>query len=200
MLVGDFDRAAAVVLRAAGFGTSEAVSPLDLAHRLLGPGTVRLIELPTLPGDGAIARVRQEWRIYIRAGCSPEAARFAICHELSHWTLGSSACEDDCDSLGAALLAPREAFVNAVAIHGRSLRALARHFCCTESFAALRLGEVTGNPLALVSPSRVRVRGRPFLWPPDPILRQAARGRELPGLRAGQLSDDPCRVVFSVAA
>src|SRR5690606_30327780 len=107
----------------------------------------------------ALAVVEGERRIYVRRGLSAARQRFAVAHELAHWALGllsGSEAEARCDALAACLVAPRRAFQRALRdtdCYGE----LAELFGSTESCVALRLGEVTGEPVALVTPSSVRV-------------------------------------------
>jgi hypothetical protein len=64
---------------------------------------------------------------------------------------------------------------------GSSIADLAAQFEATESLVALRVGEATGEPIALVARS-VRVRGEPWEWRPEPALRRALRGDAPKGL------------------
>jgi hypothetical protein len=130
----------------------------------------------------------------------PRYALFAIAHELGHWLLARHGFVGDdeeraADHLGAALVAPRRAFLSARRAVGESLPELADAFGITETGAALRLGEVLGVPLAVVVPATVRVRGpEDWGWPDEWTLRRWARGRT-PGIRKVRLTDDPRRVV-----
>jgi len=142
-------------------------------------------------------------RIYYRSSLAPQRADFVVAHELAHWALGTRLTEDEndiesaCDALAAALIAPRRAFLDAVRAYGTRLPRLARAFQTTESLTALRLGETTGEPLALVAPRSVRVRGAMYSWPGESQLRAlAAARRSGPGLRNTRLRDDPRRTVL----
>lgn len=79
-----------------------------------------------------------------------------------------------------------------------SIAELAAAFETTESLAALRLGEVTGQPIALVA-RQVRVRGDDWAWPPEADLRRARRGPPPRGLVKVQLRERG-RVVLKVNA
>lgn len=186
--------------RSVGCDPSEAVSPTLLARKLLGPGRVLTARASALPGDAVLARVYGEPRIYVRSKLTAERSRFAVAHELAHWALGDAADGDElerlCDALAAALIAPRRAFQSALRESGHRFAPIARWFVTTESCAALRLGEVTGRPLALVTPRLVRVRGDEWGWPPEPEIRQLARAKRLPGVRRAKLRDDPRRVAL----
>lgn len=171
-----------------------------VVERLLGPGAIRRGPRP-LHGPAALIRVQGRWRIILGRNVPMPAALFYVGHELGHWLLRRHGVQVDdeeaaADFLAGALLAPRRAFVGAVREHGHNLRALADAFDVTETAAALRLGEVLHVPLAVVAPTRVRVRGpEAWIWPPEPTLRGWAR-RPVPGLRRTRLVDDPRRVVL----
>ena len=203
----DIEGAAEAMYRAAGLDPREGASPLALAHGLLGPGSVQSVHAASLPGDGALVWERGEAQIHVRAKLSPQRRRWAICHELAEWCLTLARYESDdreqiSDALAAALLAPRQHFLRVLRADGRRLPALARRLVTTESFVALRLGETTDEPLALIAPSRpVRVRGAEFRWPSEEQIRAMAAGRPLlPGLARTRLRDDPRRVVLSACA
>jgi hypothetical protein len=151
-----------------------------------------------MPADGFIARVRGTWRIYLREGLPLAQARFIALHELAHWALGEGASEADCDALAAALLAPKPLFERALREVGPSYTKLSRWFVCTETFAALRYGEVTEKPLVVVAPANVRIRGREYSWPSEPEIRGLAKAKRLPGLSKATLRDDPMRVALRV--
>jgi hypothetical protein len=163
----------------------------ELVRGLLGRDALRTAPATALPTDGVIARVHGRWFIYVREGLRD--ARFIALHELSHWALGPGATEDECDALAVRLLAPRPAFERALKETGPSYTKLARWFGCTETFAALRYGEVTDEPLVVVAPANVRIRGLAYSWPTEPEIRGLARARRLPGLSKATLRDDPSR-------
>ncbi|WP_275936755.1 ImmA/IrrE family metallo-endopeptidase [Labilithrix luteola] len=156
-----------------------------------------------LHGPSALVRVEGEWRIMIARSLPDEYALFAIAHELGHWLIGRHHFRNDdeeraADYLAGALLAPRRAFLAARRALGDDLPALSSTFRTTETGAALRLGEVTGRPLAVISPARVRVRGpSDAVWPPEGTLRQWAR-RPVEGTRRVVFRDDPRRVMLDL--
>lgn len=184
--------------RSAGFETDEPAAPLALARRLLG------ISHPVRRAHGlltnaALARVHSEWRIYLRHGLSDRARDWLVSHELGEWLLtregySEGDSEEMADRIGAALRAPRKAFSIAARSTGANWAELADAFGTSESSAALRWGEVVGDPLALIAPRRpVRVRGAAWTWPAEPTLRRLARTRGKP------LVDDPRRIVVQGA-
>ncbi len=173
-----------------------------LVRALLGPGAVERGPRP-LSGPAALIRVHDEWRIVVGRRLPRLYALFAIGHELGHWLLARHGFQSEdeeraADYLGGALLAPRRAFLAARRALGNDLPALAAAFSTTETGAALRLGEVLSQPLAVVSPQLVRVRGpEEWVWPDEGTLRRWAR-RGAPGLRKVKLTDDPRRVVLDI--
>jgi hypothetical protein len=191
------EREAAGLYRAAKLDILAGAAPSELVEALLGRGAIRWLGAPWVEGGGSIARVGSEWRIYLREDLPRQRLRFVLLHELSHWALGPSATEVECDQLAACLLAPKPAFELALAA-GRTYTRLARWFGCTETFAALRYGEVTDQPLVVVAPATVRIRGRAWSWPAsEPELRSLVKSRK-PGLSKARLRDDPMRVALRV--
>ncbi len=168
-------------------------NPVKLAEHFLGDGCVEFASMD-MPGDGMLAPDGEDWVIFVRPRLRPHHMRFVILHELAHWVLGPGATEDECDALAAALLVPRRVFIAAMRDVGTDMQRLARHLDVTESFVALRMGEVTGEPVVLVTPQRVRVRGETWNWPSEHTLREAG---STPGIRKTQLTDDRRRVVLS---
>lgn len=197
----DTDSEAIALYRSLDLDPTEPAKLRVIAHRLLGEGSVRVVHAVSLPGDAALARVGDSWRVYLRRGLSTEQAKFGLAHELAEWHLRQldyqeHDIEDVADRLAAALVAPAPAFRRLVRTGGDWL-AVAQRLQSTESLVALRYGEVIGEPLALVA-RRVRVRGpETFVWPPEDVIRRAAR-RKQPGLglRRAALRDDPHRVVL----
>lgn len=174
---------------------------LSLARRLLGAQAVLAVHAQALPGDAALARVGDEWRIYYRRALSWERREFAIAHELAEWHLRHEDyrepdVEQVADRLAAALVAPRERFARLLR-EDRRFPVVARQLRATESLCVLRAGEVTGEPLALVA-ERVRVRGEPWGWPEteEEIRRLVVLPRAPRGLARARLRDDPRRVVL----
>lgn len=192
---GAIEGTAELLLRAAGLTSTEPPNPDQMAERLLG-SAARPVPPHILRRDGALARVGADWCIFLRADIPEARRRFAILHELSHWAIGTGATEEQCDALAAAMLAPRAAFLAALRAHGAMLPRLARYFRTSESCIALRLGEATDKPLALITPMSVRLRGAPYEWPADTKLRELATRPALKGLRKAVLRDDRTRAML----
>lgn len=178
----------------------EKPSVVRLAKTLLGEGAIERGPRP-IGGPAALIRVGASWRIVVARSLPRAYALFAVAHELGHYLLRREGFRGDdeeraADYVGGALLAPRDAFLAARRAYGPDLGELARAFGTTETGAALRLGEVTGQPLAVIAPKIVRVRGPlDWVWPDEATLRRWAR-RPIPGLRKVRLADDPRRVVL----
>lgn len=160
-----------------------------LTLRLLGRAP-EIVPISAVPGDACLAVVNGESRIFLRKGLSKSRARFAVAHELAHFVLGIDSTdrdnEDACDALAACLVVPRRAFRLALG-ENMKWRELAEKFHASESCVALRYGEVTDVPLALIAPSRVRVRGAEFVWPANFAPRR--------GIKRSRLEDDRRRTV-----
>ncbi len=189
-------REVARLYRHAGLEQTDGVAPSALISALLGAGSIRWLGHPWIPEGGSLVRVGDRWRVYLRRDLPLAQVRFVALHELAHWALGPGATEDECDALAARLLAPAPAFERALCETGPSYTRLARWFGCTETFAALRYGEVTEEPLVVVAPANVRIRGREYSWPSEPELRGLVRGRAVRGVRKARLRDDPMRVAL----
>lgn len=195
MNLPDIEQEARETYRVAGFDSREPAKMLDLARCILGPSGVQTVPFNALPSDGFLAQVNGERRIYLRHGLSEKRRRFVIGHELGHYILGIDSSkrenEEFCDRFSAALIAPREAFELALGIaDGPNYTKLATMFSTTESCTALRFGEVTDTPVALVTPQRTRVRGAQFNWP------SKMNG---PGLHSSKLRDGSGRFAVRVS-
>lgn len=189
------------LLRSAGADETERTRPSELVRALLGPGSLYSVHARSLPGDGSLAIVDGEPRVYIRQRLSPVRKRWAICHELAEWWLWregvrDSGIENAADGIAAALLLPRLAFLRAQREVGPKYHQIAGWFDVTESCAALRSGEVTGEPLALVAPTRVRIRGADFVWGSEEQIRALAR-KPNPWVHRARLSDDRRRLALT---
>lgn len=172
----------------AGFALDAPCSMASLAKAVLGR-PVEVVHARALPGDACLATVNSEKRIFLRRGLSKERARFAVAHELAHLALGLDSStlenEDTCSTMAACLVVPRRAF-QVVLAETVLFRELAARFTTSESCVALRYGEVTGTPLALVTPQRVRVRGEEWCWPEEVRLRSGDVDGTLSSLSIGK--------------
>lgn len=190
---GEFETLAEALYREAGLATDAAVSPVRLVDRLMGARSLRTVPAAAMADDAALVRVGSAWRIYLRDDLSEPDRRFAALHELAHWSIGLDASEAACDRLAGALLVPRRAFE----LRRRAgVPRLAVQFGTTEACTWLRLGEVAAQPIALVSPDSVRIRGRAFSWPTVEKIRELAALPRIPGLRKTRVNDAIPRVVL----
>lgn len=87
-----------------------------------------------------------------------------------------------------------QAAFDALGEHPDEWELLAELFGTDSTAVVLRAAELTGRPLAVVTPSRVYARGRAE-WPDEQTLRAWARNGA-PGLRRAVLRDDRRRVVL----
>ncbi len=150
-----------------------------------------------IASEGALARVRGEWRVFVRRGMSPERQRWVAAHELGHWWwehemgYSGSDLEARCDALGAALVAPAAIVRASTAKHSGDVVAIARDLKTTQSVALLRLGEVLGEPVALLRRRRSTIiRGRFVSWP-VPLSWQPAKAAN--DLVRVHITDEPGR-------
>lgn len=196
----DAEGAARWLYERAGFELSDPPGPSKLA-RALG------LKIATAPrrgawGHGCLVRMGAEWSIWLAPRLAVEHRAFVVAHELAEWGFrqrDDAATEALCDATAAAILAPRPFFAAQLERGLPDFSSLAATFRTTESCMALRLGEVTGRPLALVSPGLVRVRGDDWAWPDADAVRKAARTPERHGFSLIRLSDDRRRVVLLAA-
>jgi len=195
----DWEGAAGEIRGRAGLEPDEACGPIALARRL----GLRVEEVSAMRALGALVRVGDERRIMVRRGLPPSIRSWVVGHELGHWARGSSCTwpggdeEQACHYIGAALQMPRGAFAKALR-EGATWAMLAERFRVTETSAVLRVGEVRGEPLAIVCPHRIYARGPDeWAWPEERTLRQWAR-RPAPGIAATRLAD-PKRIVITAA-
>lgn len=183
-----------------GCDPAEPVDPFTLTRKFLGAGTI--VRGANLVGSPAATFVLDGQRkIAVRRNLPIEYAAFYVAHELGHIVLEEAGYRDDdleqqCDLFGAALLAPRPAIVRLHRELGFDLGAIASEVGSTETWAALRLGEVLRLPLVAIAPMRVRVRGPvEWVWPDESTLRSWVK-RTPRGIVKTKLSDDPRRHVF----
>jgi predicted transcriptional regulator len=193
---------AEAVLRGGGQEDDTAPKLVALVTKHLGASALEYSQ--ATPGDAALVRIYQDWRIYVRRGLTIERRAFAIAHELAEWWLrvreryeGEDA-EHCANYIAAAILSPRRAFRRALAAVGHDFGELADLFRVTETHAALREAELDGIPRAVVSPALVRLRGpESWVWPDEATVRRWTR-RSPPQVRKTKLTDDPRRVVLDV--
>lgn len=195
----EIERAALALLREAKLDPAKPVNVDLLVHRLL---KTRLRVAPMRRGrEGALVRVREEWRIYLDDALPRPRARWVAAHEVAHWALRrlghGTATERDCDALGAALVAPAPLYT-AIRNRTEDVRAVATKIRTTQSLAALREGELLGRPVALVGSRRIVFRGAAWVWPEEDELRRVARCGSAQIVRV-RIDDEPDRIVLMAA-
>jgi len=179
---------------------SQPASTLRIARLELGPDAIVRAPL-TISGPAATFWHKGLRRIAVKRGLAPPYLRFVVGHELGHHLLEREGYVGDdieaaCDYLGAALMAPRAAVIAIYREHGLDFGAAASVAGSTQTWAALRLGEVLSMPLAAVSPQLVRVRGpEAWVWPEERTIRAWAR-RPGPGLRRVPITDGRGRLAL----
>lgn len=192
MVVGDLERLAVETYRYARKATDEPACPVSIARAVLrDPDPVKAVDWLAV-GNGALYKVNGQQKIAVRRGIPLEAQLFAMLHEVGHVVLDRLAyrgplLEESCDYYAACLLAPTPAMLRMCAHFGCDIRELSRRACATETWAALRIGEVTGEPVATMQPGRMRTRGKVDELPDEAAMRAAPVGPMLRGLRKVKL-------------
>lgn len=184
-------------LRGARLTATEQPDPVRLARRVVGS----VVQLPAngLPRAAFLARFNGKMHVCVRGEFPPRALAWSLCHEVAEALLQRRPyrgpdLEAVADRLAAALRAPRLFAERACRARGPRWSQLAIDFGSTESCAALRYGEVTSAPLALLTSGAARYRGDWFEDAPSEAELRSAR--PLKGLVKAALRDDPSRAVF----
>ncbi len=175
---------------------------VELAEHLLGPGCVIRAHAMKMRRDAELFSTPAGARILVRVRLPVERARFAVAHEVAEWHLrrvGYSG--DDIESIvrriAAALVAPRPIALR-VARHSSVFDdpgAPSEAMQTTQTLAALREGEVTGESIAVVGPGFLEARGAELVWPDREAVRRFVKEGG-PGLRKVDL--DRRRVALSI--
>lgn len=167
------------ILERHGIDPRDPKPGIQLAYCIIGGDPVHFDPCLRVPSKWN-PRTRQ---IQIRPDLPPRMENYCFGHEVAHYLLQHDQLywpefiEREADALAASLLVPAPALRWAVRTHGRVLPELADVFTLSESILHLRLGEVLGSPLALVTPRRVHVRGD-IEWGSEDVLRARAWGRQ----------------------
>lgn len=190
-------------------GAQPRESIVTLARRALGPSSVSTaMHSGVVVNDAALVWEYGSPKILVRPklGAQPWRIAWGVAHELGELILGragyrESNVEQVANGLAAALLMPRAEFSAAYAAHGFDLATLAGEFCAPQGAAALRIGEVTDEPVGLVTASRVHRRDALERLPDDEMLYQLSRVPRVPRPLARHILTDVRRVVaFHLAA
>ena len=178
MDVWESDAWALDIRRRANVDPDEVVRPSELARRLPGLAGVVQAKGLRLVKDGELQRGPEGWRIVVRAGIPLVRARFAVLHEIAEFAIGDAVDEHidhACNAVAASLAMPRRPFGRALRAHGGDPHRLGEIFVVSSIAAALRIGEVTRIPVAVVTPRRVWTRGPEIAWPSGDELQRIAR-------------------------
>ncbi len=199
----DAETEARLLYDAFGYDLEEPPGAVELATRLLGFDSIYPLRPTEVNGQGQLVLSGSRWVILLSEGLSKEAHEWTIFHEVAHWWLKRTdreprvalEMEAVCDAIAACLQAPAPAFRLSLEAHGQHFAAIAADYWATQTAMALRFGEVTREPVAVVSPSLVRVRGGAFAWPD--VRLAAAAGH--PSVRRVALTDQRGRAALLAA-
>ncbi len=175
----------------------EVLFPSSLAEHLFGEGCIQRV--PGMIGNASLGRAGARRYIGVRSSFTGARFEHLVGHELGHFVLNlreyrGDDTESACDFVGAAIMTRRRPFARSARGRERDFAQLAADWETTETMVALRVGEVLGLPIAVITPELVRARG-PIDWPEEGILRELARTGG-PGLARVQLTDDRRRVAL----
>lgn len=156
------------------------------ARAIVAHHGLTVLVVPGLKAEACFATIHGRPTICLRGKLPAVALRWALLHELAEWHLArleyrGEDVETVAEAITAALVAPRDVYQRAHAEHGTDFQALGEAFAATQTAMALRLGEVTGRPVLVVTPAAVRVRGEPWGWPSVDECRRLAKN-DRPGL------------------
>jgi hypothetical protein len=155
------------LLRHARLDIGEPVDPRIIAHRLG-------LELEPRAPRGC-HEVIENGVIYY----DPSRGLGPILHGLGHYAVQLMGAEIRDERLAisvtARLKVPMPAFKRAIRA-GLGRHSLAQQFGVKETCVALRYGEATGEPIAIITPSRIYAAGE-WPWPAEDVLRRMVRER-----------------------
>ncbi len=173
-----FEREAVAIYSAFGLDCEEGMQVIGVAKAL---GMEVLETDKPMPGE---VRLGLGKRIWVRRGLCEKRVTFGIGHEVAAWLLREMGyrcadVEERENRLAACLLLPRPAIAATLRGHAwHGVREFAGRLGVSETCAALRLGEATGDPVAVVTRTGTRLRGD--AWPFDESPEQLARARRVP--------------------
>lgn len=181
------------IYEAAGADEDAPPGPGWFAWRLFGDrGTTSF----ALGGGALVVGTGASRRLLLTPGLSPAREGIAIARAIARHFLELRGAVLDAErirDIAARLIAPRAAFLAEIGAVGLDLAQLARSFVTSEALVALRIGETTGRPVAVVDDKRVTMRGR-ISWT-DSQARALALDTPA-GVHRTRLSDDPCSVAI----
>ena len=141
--------------RAAGANDEAIISLVDVIVHWMGRRSVERVD--SLAGRATLVTVNERSRIMIRRG-APDL-RFATAHEFGHWAFRNVARvtflgmdeEKAANIFAAAILAPQSLVRRAYEFFGEDTKEIADQLCLSQTSVVLRLGEVRGDPRAVVT-------------------------------------------------
>lgn len=153
---GDLELLAQAAYTRAGFSLADTVSPIRLAAALLGWDS---FAESSAANDGSVSN----GRVILPANLTAPGRSWFAARALAHWlleALETNPTESSVALLAAALRTPAPQFRELADDFGPNFSELAEAFCISESSAALRFGEVTGDSMVLFAPGKPpRIRG-----------------------------------------
>jgi hypothetical protein len=164
--------------RAFGLDPEHGHQTLEIVNRL----GIELVQTDRpMPGG---ARLGAGKTIWVQRVIQPRKAIFDVSHELAaymlrEWQYLEADLEDRENRLAACLLLPRPHVIRTLReVPWKGVRQFAKTLRVSDACAALRLGEATGDPVALIERQRVRLRGAP--WPLEESPERLAKCRRVP--------------------
>lgn len=167
------------------------VSLVDVVTHWMGPRSIETVD--RMVGRAALVTVDGRARIVAHRG-APDL-RFAVAHELGHWALrtvaraelGHAEEERAANTFAAALLAPSPLVRAAYELFGERHDVMAERLRISQTSTVLRLGEVSGDPRAVVTRT-----GHVFVRNQSPTLTReraaaVAHGRPVRGVAKARL-------------
>jgi len=199
------DLAVSELYQRARLDPTRAIGAVRLAVAVFCERCISLAPPRELPGPSALVWGGPQPVIHVRRGLNPRQLNHAVAHELGEWQLhvwgyhGPEA-EELAGRIGAALCVPRQAFHVARRAIGDDLSELSRAFTVSESLMSLRIGDCLGYPTALITPRRIRTRGKAWGWPTTSAgWRELAADARAAGLTRERIGDAWRRFVLRPA-
>lgn len=194
LVVRQLDLFAEAVRRVAKVGPDEVVDAAELSIRLLGEGSVVIVD--RLACGARLRRTDSGYCIELEDNL-PDM-NFAAAHEVAHWALRVLAHyegqheERYANYVGAALLMPRTLVRAGLQFYGHKLEALeplSSTVMVSRTAVNLRLGEVSGDARAVVTRTGHVLRNdvAAFAEPDRDVIVRARRDRETRGVVRAQL-------------
>lgn len=173
-------------------GKCDVWRPSRVACAIFGPHAIALV-----PHQAQLGRLVGR-RIYVRAGLPTQIEEWIIGHELGHYALsltGREGLEAECDYIGAAIQMRRSIFAARMREVRHDFRTLAIDFATTQTSAAMRVGEISNRPIAVLTPTRVYTRGELAGMAAEHVRRLSAA----PDVRKTELTDAPHRTALDAS-